>query len=266
MKLRLILFALLSLGSSALAATVFDTGGFESPLNTAGNLTGQPATLGGGGTSNWVQTPGTSTAVVQSGVVQAGSQAVLLTRGSNSDQRFAVAGLSPVTASFTTVFAEWDMYVPTPTAALPQGSFGPMFGFEAYDDSTGPALLVGSLFVDQGTRDILYQAAGTGFLTPTGSFVSYDTWNEFELKFDYATDTYTFYLNDNLLGSSGFVDGGDQFTDGNISGLAAAGDPGSLALTGEAYFDNLIVTVVPEPSAMVHFLVGCCGMFFRRNR
>lgn len=265
MKLHLAFVSFLVFTGHSLAATVFDTGGFESPLNSTGNLTGQPATLGSGGTSNWVETGGTSTAVVQNTVVHSGSQSVLLTRGSGSEERFAIAGLSPVTPSFTTVFAQWDMYVPAPAAPSP-GSFGPVFGFEGYDDSSGPPLLVGSLFVDQETRDVLYQAAGTGSLTPTGSFVSYDTWNRFGLEFDYSTDIYTFFLNGSSLGSSGFVDGGDQFTDGNISGISGAGDPTSLALTGEAYFDNLIVTVVPEPSTGLLLLAGLCGFAVRRRR
>ena len=143
-------------------------------------------------------------------------------------------------------------------------TFGPFFGVEAYDDDGNPVGLLGSLGVDAATGDVLYQAAGTGFLTEIGSPVTFGQWNRFQIKLDYSTHQYSVYLNGGALGTIGFVDqnnipgGLNEFSDADISTLAAAGDPASLALAGTAYYDNFLVRegecIIPEPSTIV--LVG----------
>ena len=72
---------------------------------------------------------------------------------------------------------------------------------------------------------MLYQAAGTGFLTPTGSFVSYDTWNTFAIEFDYATIMNRYFFNGVEIATGGFVDAATDFNDGNISGLQLRATP-----------------------------------------
>jgi hypothetical protein len=154
----------------------------------------------------------------------------------------------------------------------PAGTFGPFFGVEAYDDS-GTIGLLGSLGVDATTGDVLYQATGTGVLTETGSVVNFGQWNNFQIKLDYSTDQYTIYRNFGSLGTFGFVDPGlDQFSDADISALAAAGDAASMALPGTAYFDNFLVREggcpIPEPAtlAMVGFGLAGASLAARRNR
>ena len=246
------------LETRSLLTVVIGSDGFEAPLVTTtfagdGGLEGQPALINGGvDLAPWQATIGiTSTVVVQDSIVNTGSQAVRFDRAANSADRVGVIVADPVSAVGDIVTAEWRMYIPTPTPIPPAVAFGPVFGFEMVDDSSGPPRTLGFLGVDQATREVLFQAEDTGFFTPptTGDLVSYDTWNDFKIELDFSVDEYTFYLNGVELGDTGFVDRGfglDVFTDGSITGLPGAGDATSLGLTGTAYFDDVVVTAAPK--------------------
>jgi hypothetical protein len=133
----------------------------------------------------------------------------------------------------------WEMRVSE--ASGPSDTFGPYFGVEAYDDSVAIKLL-GSLGVDASTGDVLFQAAGSGFLTETGHVVDFGAWHSYELRLDYGADTYSYFFDGVQIGTEAFVDGpSSAFTDADIATFAAAGDPASLALTGTAHFDNFLV-------------------------
>ena len=254
--------------------------GFSTTFLTTGQLEGQINPPGEGqviSPGQWLKTKGvgSSTAFVQSTVFApgGGTQAVKVDRAANSDQRWAV----PVNAlgypDYPTppngepaqpcICITWDMRV---EQSLGNGdtTYGPFFGVEAYDDDGNPVALLGSLGVDAATGEVLYQAAGTGFLTPTGSLVSFGAWNKFQIKLDYSTHQYSTYLNGIAMGAIEFVDqsnvpgGLNEFSDADISAVAAAGDPISLALTGTAYYDNFLVRegecIIPEPTTLM--LVG----------
>jgi hypothetical protein len=263
--------------------------GFEVPFSTtfggAGQLEGQVNPAGEGqvvAPGQWQRTPGgTSTAVVQSAVFApgGGTQAVRLDRAANNDVRWAVPVDHLGYPDFPTPFPPepaqpiisiaWDIRVQQTTGAA--GTFGPFFGVEAYDNS-GVIGLLGSLGVDATTGDVLYQAAGTGVLTETGSDVTFGAWNNFRIQLDYSANQYTVFLNSAPLATVGFVDGAalDQFSDADLSALAAAGDAGSLALTGTAYYDNFLVRegAIPEPatsSLLLLLLLPLCAAGRRRR-
>jgi hypothetical protein len=281
---------------AGVAGTVFaddddivNANGFELPFTTVflgtGQLEGQVNPPGEGqilAPGQWQRTPGgTSTAVVQSAVFApgGGTQAVRVNRAANNDVRWAVQvdhlgypdypNPFPPEPAQPCLCVKWDMRVEQTQGAA--GTFGPFFGVEAYDDATRIGLL-GSLGVDATTGDILYQATGTGFLTETGSTVNFGQWNKFQIKLDYSTDQYTIYRNFASLGTFGFVDGNlDQFSDADISAFGAAGDAGSQALTGIAYFDNFLVRegacAIPEPATFALIGFGLAGtLLIRRNR
>jgi hypothetical protein len=258
----------------------FSTGTLEGQFNPPGE--GQVVSPGA-----WLKSPNdvtnTSTAIVQAAIFApgGGSQAVEVFRASGDDARWAVPVNAlgypdypnpfPPEPAQPCLCLSWDMRVSQTTG--PDDTFGPFFGVEAYDDDAIVIGLLGSLGVDATTGDVLYQAADTGAFTETGSTVSFDDWNHFQMKLDYSTKDYEIFLNYVSLGTIGFVDENNvpgglvRFTDGNISALAAMGDAASLALTGTAHFDNFLIREgscpIPEPmtgtlvllAATTHLLV-----------
>ena len=137
---------------------------------------------------------------------------------------------------------------------------GPIFGVEAYDrEGVGfNQGLMGSLFVDGTTAEVLYQQTGTGFLVPVAT-VNFGEWNEFFINLDTVNKEYTILLNGQVLRTEPFIDGDmlHEITNIPLAAGAGGGDPASQALTGTAYFDNFIVfTRVPEPCTLVLVLLG----------
>jgi hypothetical protein len=253
-----------AIASSASAAVVYHSLGFEPPVFAPGVLEGQDPLDG-----PWQRSGlNNSTATVQTAVTQSGLQAVKLTRANAADADARWAVVKPQPNPFLGVQIDWDMYVEGSTA--PDGSFGPFIGVEAYDALDNAPLLAGSLGVDAKTGDVLYQAAGSGVLTETGTVVPFNQWNHFTISLDYANDQYSVLMNGVLLATEGFVDPGiDDFTDAPLALLAAAGDPGSLNAGGTGYIDNYAIqTVVPEPaSAWVGIMViGLLGRATARRR
>jgi hypothetical protein len=268
---------------------IVNAGGFELPFTTVfggtGQLEGQVNPPGEGqilAPGQWQRTPGgTSTAVVQSTVFApgGGTQAARVNRAANNDVRWAVQvdhlgypdfpNPFPPEPAQPLICISWDMRVEHTTGAA--GTFGPFLGVEAYGSLAAAPGLLGSLGVDATTGDVLYQASGTGVLTETGSVVSFGQWNHYAIELDYSTDQYTVFLNFAELGTFGFVDAGlNTFSDADISALAAAGDPGSQALAGTAYFDNFLVRegpcVIPEPAtwALAAFAILALAFAYRR--
>jgi hypothetical protein len=265
--------------SSIAGAAIIDTGGFEAAagysttFNGTGQLEGQvPATFNG----TWLRTlgPGLSTATVQSAVVASGQQAVQVDKAPNSDDRWAIPVSGYPSIGETRVCISWDMLVRGPAGDVQSDEFGPLFGVEAYDDDAASIGLLGSLFVDATTGEVLLQDQDTGFLSAVGS-ASFNTWYNYDLVLDYASKTYSVYQNNVLLGSAGFVDennvagGLGQFTDADIAAIAGAGNAASQALIGTAFIDNFAVhegaICIPEPAAFAMCLLGLTALPRRRQ-
>ena len=130
----------------AVPSNIFTAGGFEAPLYSTtvggGMLEGQPF----GNPPVWQRTvmAGPSTANVQNTIVNAGTQAVQMNRAPNALDRWGVkVNGFPLT---NTVSVTWSMRVQQTPG--PAGQFGPFFGVEIYDDSSGIIGLIGSLGVD----------------------------------------------------------------------------------------------------------------------
>jgi hypothetical protein len=263
--------------------TFLGTGQLEGQVNPPGE--GQVISPG-----QWLRTkgPGLSTAFVENTVFApgGGTQAVRVDKVANSDDRWAVPvnhlGYPDYPSPFPPepqqpcICITWDMRVEQTSG--PQDTFGPLFGIEAYDDDANPVGLLGSMFVDATTAEVLYQAPDTGFLTPTGDLVAFGDWNRYQIKLDYSTHEYSIYLNGLPRGTFGYVDqnnipgGLNEFSDADIATLAGAGDPASRALTGTGYFDNYLVRegecpgIVPEPSTLLMLMSGLLGMISNGRR
>jgi hypothetical protein len=277
-----------------MGAIIVDSSGFEPPDYSttfppagpgagSGQLEGQvPNTFNG----TWLRTKGmgSSSAVVQGAVVDDGVQAVRVDRAANSDQRWAVPVSGYPSIGQNYICIHWSMNV---AETMGGPNFGPYFAVEAYDDDAnqgGDPLLFGSFGVDATTGELLYQAAGTGFLTTipdpmsvTGTkLVPFDTWHDYTIQLDFLTHTYQFAFDGQILGSAAFVDDGltpgglNEFTDADIAAVAGAGNPGSLALTGTAYYDNFVVEesvlpCIPEPTALILAALAVAGEQVRRR-
>lgn len=221
--------------SAAAAAAIVDANGFENPPFIAGTLEGQ------NGWRNSVIGSNASTATIQGAIKLSGNQALQVDRAANSDERWGLPVSGYPSNRFVDI--EWDMRVAEATTLE---LFGPFFGVEAYDDN-GVFGLIGSLGVDATTGDVLYQIEDSGVLTETGQRITFNTWNNFVLRLDFASNSYTAFFNGTPVATTGFVDRGiggndlDELSDASISAIAASFDVGSQALTGRAYFDNFAV-------------------------
>ncbi len=228
---------------SADARVLIHSGGFEAPAYSptfagTGRLAGQAATtLSGVSAGVWQQVGGNGTAVVQSSVVKSGSQAIRVNRAANSDDRWSVSVPPQSAERFITI--EWDMYV---ASSAPTTAFGPFFGIEAYD-SSGGVNRIGMLGVDAATSEVLYGDQSIGLVpAPGGAMAPLNVWNSFKIVIDFSLDLYVGYVNGSQVVSTPFeFAAANEFTDADISAIAAGGDAASLARTGTAYFDNYLV-------------------------
>lgn len=215
----------------ALAATTILSTGFESPF-MPGNLVDQFGWKTAG--------VGTSSATVKAGVGVSNSQAVEVVKAASSDRRWAVPHqMGYPSQRFVTV--DWDMRV---SQAPDSTGFGPFFGVDTYDDTTGAPFVLGSLGVDSSTGDVLFQEQDSGVLKETGIQVSFGQWNHYRIVLDFATDTYTALVNGTVRATTGFVDrqnGLNEFTDADLATFAAAPDGVSQGLVSSAFYDNFLV-------------------------
>jgi autotransporter-associated beta strand protein len=213
--------------SSAQAATVYTSGGFETfvptqPLDTQDVLNGP-----------WAQDNGTSTAVVTTANPIEGNQSVKVTRatGATGDTRWGViesvtpAGLNNVVNIY------FDM-----RAVREANEFGPLFGIEAYDASAGAPKLIGSLLLDAGTGQVLCHAANTGAFVGTGTYLDVIRHHHYRLTINFADKTCALFADGAPVHTEGFVNStATNFTDAPLATLALDATNNNK---GAVYFDN----------------------------
>jgi hypothetical protein len=225
-------------GTATSGSGVVLNAGFEQPDYLPGALQTQAGWLWDG---TGQSTVGASSAVVQNAIAKTGSQAVLVTRAPLSDRHWAMPKTGLPTQRFIAV--DWDMRVSE--APLTDG-YGPFFGVDSNDRSSGFARVLGTLGVDASTGEVLYQESPTGFLIPTTSIVAFDQWNHYRLVLDFQTDSYKGFVNGVQVTNSHFVDDTtfqelNTFSDADIMAVAAQADAVSQALTSSAIYDNFVV-------------------------
>lgn len=224
------------LGAGVLAAaaqtTVYDSGGFESPVflleqGLDGQDPGKP--LGNG---PWAQDGGTSRAVVTAINPIDGTKAVKVTRnpGATGDTRWGVVKPTVPTGTNNVVDIRFDMKV-----VQRPGEYGPLFGVEAYDYAYGKPVLIGTLLHDASTGELLYRKAGTGEAVGTGYFPDLVVHHHYRLSLNFTAKTYSLFVDESLVRTEGFVSPlASAFYDAPVVTLSAGGDDD----TGIAYFDN----------------------------
>jgi hypothetical protein len=266
---------------AANAAVIYDSGGFDNtsrfsstfvspaePLVT-GNLRDQDFVkqwMYSG--PNTASTTTGSARVVTSGTdpVLSGTQSVRVDRTSGDNFWAPIFNVSPAPSSPTdTIQVVWDMNV-LPTTTNPS-KFGPFFGIDAYS-STGR---LGGAGIDATTGEFLFEDPTVGFsavnvnpITGVG-FQPGPGWHHYMLDFDYTTQTYSAFVdNVELVSNETFFDPGQtQFTDADIASLQDV-PSGFDNPTGTAYFDNYVVSSVPEPTGLGLLLAG--GLLVSRRR
>jgi hypothetical protein len=77
---------------------------------------------------------------------------------------------------------------------------------------------------------------------PGGATAPLNAWNSFKIVIDFSNKLYFGYVNgDEVIATPFEFPAASEFTDADISAIAASGDVESLARTGTAYFDNYLV-------------------------
>jgi hypothetical protein len=222
-------------GRGAWAGTVVATAGFEAPHYTVGNLRTQQGWQVGFLTAG-------STATVNASTPGGTGQGVRVDRAPGSDYRWAVPTTGFPTGRYVSV--RWAMRVEQSTGFA--GTLGPFFGVEGYD-SVGAGGVLGSLGVDATTGEVLYQLAGSGALVAAAvPPLTFGSWNNFELLFDFQADSYRALVNGTQVATQSFIDdfAGNElndFSDADIATFAIGESSAEMARTGTAYFDNFVV-------------------------
>jgi hypothetical protein len=251
------------------AATVYDSGGFESPrfVPAPSQLAVSPLAGQDPVSGPWQRDAGGSEAYVQTNSPDAGLQSVQVQWTSGAaDSRWWVPAAATV-ANGNLVRVDVDLQVNFPTITPPAGlTAGPRFGIEAYDASAGGTpKLIGGLLVDAAQGAVLYDHAGDGAATATTTFLSRNAYHHLALEADLAAKTYSVYADGTLLRTEPFIDPtATAFSYAPIVALAAAG---STSDAGTAYFDNYAISqAVPEPVALGPLVVAITLMPRRRRQ
>jgi len=199
---------------------------------------------------------------VETSVVDSGSQAISLTRQFNSiDTRwgpstFYYTPYEAVSDNTPIVNINWDMDVAS-------SGYDTVFGIELNDHGGAGNGRIAYVGVDSSGTVVDDHAGG---ITATLQSVSTNSWHHYELQADFATDTYSIFVDNSTIPTDTFTFenlGITAFTDASLVSYSENGDPGA---TGVAYFDNYVISV-PEPSAAGVLMIagGTCLMLRRRS-
>ena len=218
--------------STSHAATVYDSGGFESPVFVVGQPLANQDPAPPVGNGPWRKDAGTSTAdVVALNPVQ-GNKSVKITRsvGATGNTRWAVVKPTNASGLDNVVNIDFDMRV-----LRTANPFGPLFGIEAYDASIGNPKLIGSLLIDAGSGEIVCHKAITGAHTGTGAYPDLVLHHHYRMAINFTAKTCSLFADGKRIHTENFVDpAATSFTDASLVTLAAG--PGNDG--GIAFVDN----------------------------
>ncbi len=249
-RLALLLGLFLAVASPLRAGVLYDTG-FETPAFTAGNvLSGQ---------DGFLALYGDVASTIGTAHPQAGNQAV------------QVSGSALPSLGSGTFLVGSETYKPL--------DYDTATGLSTIDLSAdvrldGPATpnndqISANLVLNSGAGDILGELAlssdGHAYAFGSkasdtyqfGTSVDLNTYHNLRMVADFAGKSVTYYLDGTLLGSLGFDSSVTSTVFGGPSLAVIAVDDASFDRTPyTAYFDNLTVSSVPEPSALALLAIG----------
>jgi hypothetical protein len=276
--------------SPAQVTPIFNSNGFEQPTFNPGILASHFSGGTGGQqgflTTDFNQLLGTPAGNIQTAVTQSGAQA------------FHINGtrLFDDPAFFGQTF--WYRNFPTPATAFnPAGNGSPIVQYnysqhvtsvplglsemplvgvymEGYSQVGSMQQVVGSVFFNLNGGLTAITVGGNAVSTANG-LVSHDAWHNFQVDFNFDTQTYRTFVDGNLMSfGSGLTDIPFRNTNGFTDRIAEYGfqasyNQATMSTTNHAYFDGfqVVATGIPEPTSMV--LVGAaaaCGLYWRRKR
>jgi hypothetical protein len=276
--------ALLALSAKAAQGQVlYDSGGFENTTRfsqtftngieqTTGTLRDQDAAV-----KQWlysVNPPSSANTLTSTSAfaqvvatsagdpVSVGSQDIKVSRIS-ADTRWAPVFSPTVNATGSIVKISWSMDLATESD---QSNFGPFFGIEAY---SGTSNRIGGAGIDASTGELLFYDNGPSHLglTPVTNTIPGTGWHTYELDFNYATQLYSVSLDgvvkvtNSPFENDSSLPAQTQFQDAPITTLVD--QPGGNT-AGTAFFDNYVVSLVPEPGAIGLFVIGVLTLKRRR--
>lgn len=226
---RLLAVWLLLCAAMWAAADVIYSSGFESPTYNTGALVGQDSWLGSG--------PSGDEPVVQSSLVHGGSQAGGALR-SGTDLGTSIMAYRDFTQTSTGIVVQAAIRIEDMA-----GSGGYFDAFYVYRDSFGGERATILYFQDDG--DITVYDGGTE--RTVSSWVD-DTWYQLDFTFDVPSQLFDLSINGSQVATNFvFLNLGAT----SIGGIALQ-EYGGLT-GGGVYFDDLSVSVIPEPGSGLLF-------------
>jgi hypothetical protein len=216
----------LAAASVAQAVTVYSTG-FENPPYTTGTLTGQ---------DGWVPI-GFVAADVQTTVVASGNQAAQF--GPEAVYSRSVASLTAnqiVTFEFDTRYAGTGEQI----GITLYGDAGYIFNAQI---SNG-----GFAFTNSALNQSIFASGATA-----------GTWHNMKAVLDFPAATITGYVNGNLVGTLSMPNAATTTT---LASFVVAND---FQNGVQAYFDNLVISTVPEPTSLGLLGLATVGLMARRR-
>jgi hypothetical protein len=227
--------------SSAFAATLFDSQGFEAPAYTLGNLTGQ---------NGWAF-QGTGPATVQSAVVKSGAQAVSLS-GAATTWHWPSVGYTPAAGEIIRVNSDIRRGSSVETAK----NFG--YFLDVYDNTAGSR--IGRVGIANSSGSLVGIATTKNASGTVGSYIyqsgmQWDTWYGFQMDLNFGSQTFNLSIDGTVVGSDlPFLIAATDFGDADLQLSYTAG------ATDVGYFDNYKVEAIPEPAAISIMLLGLAGL------
>jgi PEP-CTERM motif len=275
--------ALISPAMSRAQVSLFNSNGFESPTFATGIL-GSYYIGGTGGqqgflTTDFNQFLGAPAGTIQSGTVFAGSQAFqihgpgLFDDGTFSGQSFwyrnyptAATAFNPVLSGTPIVRMTFNQYITSTPLNLTEMPLVGVYmeGFTP-GDATGA---IGGIYFNLNGGMTAITVGGNAVSTANG-LVSHDAWHNLTVDFNFSTQTYRAFVDGNLLtfgASLNNVPFRSTFNRVSEYGFQASYNEATMSTTNDAYFDNLVVIGVPEPSSFVLGGVALLGLRFVRRR
>lgn len=255
--------ALLCLPGLAAATSLFNCG-FEAPTYSIGDLSGQ---------DGWMVTPANAVGSIQDKFVYSGLQAVELIDGASFGRaQQSISGVpDPVlSASYAMMFddvwqgpMEADRFEAQMRVEVTGsgGTFGIEFGFlkapsAGYETVPGDA---SAFYIEVGS-----ESAMLGKAYDVVDYAAYsNTWHTYDLIFDNPNDLAQLYVDGVLRTQLTITEDLTALSNVQIQNQRWGTNPSN---SESLYFDDLNVSVVPEPATFGVFALGLAALLRRRSR